>query len=218
MAAAGTGLDLGQSKKVGFIDDSADFLRRLEAWQRRREMAVYITSDVGQCLTWVDKNEIDTLVADLRMPTVDGIVVLEKARKLQPLIETIILTGFEPTAAERRRAERCGIKIYGKDSIGDLQAYLAQPVKSPSPAKVREMENRLKLLELVHREWAADLVSLLKDKPEFEKALISSADGPFTVRELIEDIEELRPRGVEYVRLWRRALLTLLRLDKRKNA
>jgi len=211
-AAAGSARDL---KKVGFIDDHIEYFQSSENWLAGLPMAVCTFSDVQECLTWVEQNDVDTLVADLRMPEVDGIVVLEKARKLRPLMQTVILTGFPPTPTQMRRAEAEGIKIYKKESLRDLQDNLERRAKIQSPNDLREMENRLKLLEPVHREWAADLVSLLKDKPELEKAWISSGEGPFSVQELIEDIEQLRPRGVEYVRLWRRALLTLLKGQRR---
>jgi hypothetical protein len=152
------------------------------------------------------------------MPTSDGILVLEKARKLQPSLDAVILTGYVPTASEKRRAEGSGIRIYQKESLGDLQSYLSLPARQYTQKEVREMENRLKILQLINSEWIADLVALLKESPELEKAFITSAEGSFTLGQLIKDIEQLRPRGVEYIRLWRRTVSTLLRLQRGKNA
>jgi hypothetical protein len=75
-----------------------------------------------------------------------------------------------------------------------------------------EMQQRLRVLEGMHYEWIEDLVATLKEIPNYEKAIISGQNGPFTVAELIRDIQELKPRGVEYIRLWRRTLGTLLRI------
>ncbi len=77
-----------------------------------------------------------------------------------------------------------------------------------SPA-ISKMRRRLTLLESMHHEWIEDLVATLKTIPSYENAIISSPDGPFTVAELVEDIQKLRPRGIEYIRLWRRTLVTL---------
>ena len=204
-------------KRVGFVDDDPQFLSRMEIWLSRHAMPTHATTDVVECLRWVVEDKVDTLVADLRMPAGDGILVLEKARKLQPGIEAIILTGYVPTASEKRRAEGNGIKIYQKESLGDLQSHLSLPAKEYSQKEAREMENRLKILKLVNDEWIADLVALLRESPELEQSFITSAEGSFTLGELIKDIELLRPRGVEYIRLWRRTVSTLLRLQRRKN-
>lgn len=216
MCASSTAYELGfgRNRKVGFIDDSLEYLSILEIWQRRHFFPVYTTSDLSECLGWIARDEVDTLVADLRMPETDGISILEKARSVQPALETIILTAYTPTTAEKRRAEGSGIRIYQKESIGELQEYLAQPLRTYTLKEIRKIENRIEIMEVIHNEWVADLISVLKETPELRQAVISSAEGPFTVQQLIEDIEELRPRGVEYIRLWRRTLATVLNLKK----
>jgi hypothetical protein len=48
------------------------------------------------------------------------------------------------------------------------------------------MKQRLDTLEAPHREWVADLVDQLGSAPELQEALISSRDGSFVGRDLIE--------------------------------
>ena len=75
---------------------------------------------------------------------------------------------------------------------------------------ISKMHRRLTLFENMHHEWIEDLVATLKTIPSYENAIISSPDGPFTVAELVDDIQKLRLGWVyEYIRLWRRTLVTL---------
>ncbi len=198
--------------RVGFIDDKADFLDHLEDQQRMRGIRVKMTSDPEECLQWIRQGEVDLLVVDLRMPDIgDGLDLLEQAQNIRN-IEGMILTGYEPTQAERQQATNLGVRLLKKDDLDELLDDLMRP---RNRMEILKMENDLWRFKQMHQEWVDDLVKKLKRIPDLEEAIISSEEGPFTVAELIDDIKELRPRGREYVRLWRRALDTLLKLEKK---
>jgi CheY-like chemotaxis protein len=199
--------------RVAFIDDDPEFLVLVEDKALQRGLSVRTTHDVAEGLAWAEQGDIDKLVVDLRMPE-DGLTVLEDAQSKGD-IDVKLWTVFEPTEEEERRASQLGVKIVNKRQLVDLLDGLGLAVDTPEPGEVRKLRNRVRTLERVHQEWVDDLVSKLAEIPDLDKAVISSAKGPFTVAELIDDIRNLRPRGIEYIRLWRRAMGTILGLRRK---
>jgi DNA-binding NtrC family response regulator len=45
------------------------------------------------CLETLEKESIDVIILDVKMPGMDGIETLKKIKKLHPLVEVIMLTG-----------------------------------------------------------------------------------------------------------------------------
>jgi DNA-binding NtrC family response regulator len=195
-----------------FVDDETDYLVSLEGQLVASGLSTdsKITSAPEECLALVQNGRFATVVAHLNMKD-DGLTLLEEVRKADADVECIAITAHEPTETQRQRANTQGVRIVKKEFLLDLLEHLK------SPPATRQMEQRLKVLEGMHREWIEDLIGTLKEVPGYEKAIISSQNGPFTVAELIEDIQKLRPRGIEYIRLWRRTLGTLLQIRKRRT-
>jgi len=197
-----------------FVDDPSDFLASLEDQLSAYDLAEasIITSQPSDCLALVRSGGIATVVAHLNMKD-DGLSLLEEVRKMAGAdVECIVITAHEPTPIQRQRAEALGVQIVRKEFLPDLLEHLQ------SPPATRQMQQRLKALERMHQEWIEDLVAKLRDIPEYEKAFISSQNGPFTISELIDDIRELRPRGIEYIRLWRRTIGTLLQIRRKRSS
>ncbi len=197
---------------VGVIDNDPDYLGQVTDIGRGRNVDLKITTSAAECLKWVEEGEIDALFADLRMPGEDGLSIVERAQSLRD-IGTVVLTGHEATKEENRRAERLGVTIYQKDSLSDLLDDFGSEI---SQIEARNLRRRVIALEKMNQEWAEDLLEKLEAIPELKEAIISSEGGDFTISDLIEDIRGLRPRGREYIRLWRRTLDTLLKLRRKK--
>jgi len=103
--------------------------------------AVVQVADGEAALAEIARQAFDLLVADLRMPRLDGISLLKKARELQPDLEVIVLTahGSVATAVEAMR-------------LGAFD-YLQKPVESPDEMLLvaeRALERR-RLLALRER-------------------------------------------------------------------
>jgi CheY-like chemotaxis protein len=196
--------------EVGFIDDQADYLELLKSEQAERRVSTKVTSDPMECLEWVRENKVDVLVVDLRMEGKDGLTVVQEAQNIRDL-EIVLLTGHDPKPSEEQRAKELGVLIHRKDSLAELLDGLAEDRTNP---EMRRLRHEGKTLRAAHLMWVEDFIKKLSSIPDFEKTLISSEDGSFTVAELIDDIKELRPRGREYIRLWQRTLDTLLKLGE----
>lgn len=82
------------SKKILLVDDEKAILESCSV-DFKHEGYIVTTAQCGEEATaLLEKDHFDLLVTDLAMPGVDGIGVLEAAKKYNPDICAIILTGY----------------------------------------------------------------------------------------------------------------------------
>ena len=79
--------------RVLLVDDERDFLEVLIRRLSKRDVDVHGVSSGEEALQYLQAKPIDVAVLDVRMPGMDGITALRKIKKLDPLIEVIMLTG-----------------------------------------------------------------------------------------------------------------------------
>jgi DNA-binding NtrC family response regulator len=79
--------------KVLLVDDERDFLEVLTRRLGKREVNVAGVSSGEEALQYLQAKPIDVAVLDVKMPGMDGLTVLREIKKLNPLIEVIMLTG-----------------------------------------------------------------------------------------------------------------------------
>ncbi|MGD8530565.1 MAG: response regulator [Syntrophobacterales bacterium] len=79
--------------RVLLVDDEKDYLEVLIRRLSKREVKVAGVSSGEEALQYLQERPIDVAVLDVRMPGMDGITVLREIKKLNPLIEVIMLTG-----------------------------------------------------------------------------------------------------------------------------
>jgi DNA-binding NtrC family response regulator len=79
--------------KVLFVDDEIDFLETLMKRMKKRGVDVVGVGSGEQALDYLNKQPVDVVVLDVRMPGIDGIQTLREIKRLDPLMEVIMLTG-----------------------------------------------------------------------------------------------------------------------------
>ena len=79
--------------RVLLVDDEADFLDTLVKRMKKRKVAAHGVSSGEDAIAYLDQNEVDVVVLDVRMPGMDGIEILREVKKKFPLTEVIMLTG-----------------------------------------------------------------------------------------------------------------------------
>lgn len=79
--------------RVLLVDDERDFLEVLIRRLGKRDVDVHGISSGEEALQYLQAKPIDVAVLDVRMPGMDGLTALRKIKKLDPLIEVIMLTG-----------------------------------------------------------------------------------------------------------------------------
>jgi DNA-binding NtrC family response regulator len=78
---------------VLLVDDEAEFVETLVKRLRKRKVNTAAVGSGEEALETLKEMPIDVVVLDVKMPGMDGIETLRKIKKINPLIEVIMLTG-----------------------------------------------------------------------------------------------------------------------------
>ncbi len=97
--------------KVLLVDDEEEFVKSLAERLKLRDLGSDTVYDGEEALKYVENQEPDVMVLDLRMPGIDGMEVLRRVKKAYPNIEVIILTAHG-TKKDEEEARKLGIFDY----------------------------------------------------------------------------------------------------------
>jgi len=97
--------------KVLLVDDEEEFVGTLSERMEMRELKSDVALNGEQALEMLDKDLPDVMVLDLKMPGIDGMEVLKRAKKAYPGVEIIMLTGHG-SEKDEKEARRLGVFEY----------------------------------------------------------------------------------------------------------
>ncbi len=145
-------------RRVLFVDDEAEILHGLRCTLRKQRKSWDMHFAVGgeDALRFLEQEQVDAIVTDMRMPGMDGAELLAEARRLAPGACRLILSGQTDAAMALRalpvahqflhkpceREEivaavdrKCGVRDLLHDA--DLQRLVVETKALPSPATSR---------------------------------------------------------------------------------
>ncbi|MFC1821880.1 response regulator [Thermodesulfobacteriota bacterium] len=79
--------------KVLLVDDEIEFLQTLLRRMKKRNVQVTGVKSGEEALEFLNKNPVDVVVMDVKMPGMDGIQALRVIKRDMPLVEVVMLTG-----------------------------------------------------------------------------------------------------------------------------
>ncbi len=123
--------------KVLLVDDEEEFVKALAERLEMRDLRSDTVYDGEEALSFVEDQEPDVMVLDLKMPGIDGMEVLRRVRKAYPTIQVIILTGHG-TEKHEEEARRLGAFEYLEKPVN-----LDVLVKKMKAAYRRKMEDTM---------------------------------------------------------------------------
>ncbi|QTA89052.1 sigma-54-dependent transcriptional regulator [Desulfonema magnum] len=132
--------------KILVVDDEKDFVEMLSL--RLNETGEKVTPAYSgkECLDLLEKDNIDVVILDIKMPGMDGIEVLKEIKKRFPLIEVIMLTGHgtTETAVEGMKLGAFDYLLKPAD-FDDLSEKLegARKKKDEQEERIRKAEAKL---------------------------------------------------------------------------
>ena len=97
---------MNADKLVIVVDDDAPIRDSLEKILKRDGYAIQTTADGKSALEIIRHQPVNLILADLRMPNMDGLQLLKAAKLLSPEIEVILMTAYGEvdTAVEAMQA------------------------------------------------------------------------------------------------------------------
>ena len=105
--------------RVLVVDDEVSIRDLLTRTLALTEYEVEAVADGRTGLDRLRQGPYDLLVADLRMPVMDGLTLIREARRLQPTLKVIIITGY---STESSAIEAVNLGVVG---------YLVKPFRIP---------------------------------------------------------------------------------------
>ena len=82
------------SGKLLIVDDEKIAVKNLEHVLKKEGYEVTATQSGANALAYLDKQQFDVVLTDLRMEKVDGLQILKKCRESWPDTEVILITGY----------------------------------------------------------------------------------------------------------------------------
>ena len=76
------------------VDDDAEVLRTIKRILEKKGHEVFAYDSAGAALEHLKKETVDLILTDLKMPEMDGIQFLSRAKALRPYVPVILITGF----------------------------------------------------------------------------------------------------------------------------
>ena len=97
--------------KVLLVDDEEEFVKSISERMKMREVDSDVALSGEQALETMDEDLPDVMVLDLKMPGMDGMEVLRRAKKAYPGVQIIMLTGHG-SEKDEKEARRLGVFEY----------------------------------------------------------------------------------------------------------
>jgi two-component system response regulator HydG len=164
----------GKSKaRIVVADDEASARSGLATLLRDEGYEVFVAEDGHRALTVVQETAPDVLVTDLRMPGLDGIELLRKAREIEPDLVVILVTAFADVETAVRAMQE------------GAEHYLTKPLQIDELVLIlgRALERR----KLKHE--TTELRARLKDRLSFDNIVGASP----AMQEVFNVIEQVAP-------------------------
>jgi two-component system OmpR family response regulator len=79
--------------KVLVVDDEADFLETIVRRLQRRDIDAAGVDSGEKAIEFLERQEVDVVILDVRMKGMDGIDTLKELKKRWPKVEVVMLTG-----------------------------------------------------------------------------------------------------------------------------
>ena len=80
--------------KILIVDDDNSTLKMLEEFLLEEGYCVLTASDGLEAVKTIQKEDLDIILTDLRMPGIGGIEVLKAAKKVNQCVHVVIVTGY----------------------------------------------------------------------------------------------------------------------------
>ncbi len=141
--------------RVLLVDDEEDFRESLAAELKRKNFVPACTDSAANAIHWLEENDTDVALLDIRMPQIDGIELLKRIKQISPDTEVIILTGYGTldNAVEAMKAGACDF-LRKPCRLQEVEVA----IKNAFEKKILKKQNALLKNELSRKDRHRDLV------------------------------------------------------------
>ncbi|MGH9846169.1 MAG: sigma-54-dependent transcriptional regulator, partial [Blastocatellia bacterium] len=108
-----------EQKQTVLVVDDHESVRKQIYWTLEENYQVLEAASRAQALALLEKNEVDVVLCDLRLPPhesdiTEGLAILESVRALNPLLPVIVITGDEDRETALKVVQRGAYDLFYK--------------------------------------------------------------------------------------------------------
>lgn len=163
-------------EKILVIDDEKDICTLLEHFLKKKGYDCKAVDDETYGFNLIKKNDYDLVITDLKLPTIDGIDLLQKIKELSPRTKVIIITGYSDV--------RTAVKAIRYGAFD----YVSKPLYPDE--LLATVQKALASKEDIKKDTKASSASkTLNTKPDFEYVLGESQSS----RKLFDNLNLVAP-------------------------
>jgi DNA-binding NtrC family response regulator len=137
---------------VLIVDDDAAFRKALAKSLERKGYQTATAEHGGQALQYPKLLECDAVVADMKMPVMDGITLLHELHELDPDLPVIVLTGHGDIESAIDAIKKGAFHYFTKPcEIAELDVYLQKAIENRRVVREnKNLRNAMKMAERDH--------------------------------------------------------------------
>ena len=165
------------SLRMVLIDDEPAILRTIAEFLRDQEHTVETFGNGAEALAYLEREEADIVISDIKMAGMDGFQVLEAVRRVAPQVETVLITGHGDIGSAVRALREGAFDFFTKPlNLRDLMFSLQRTSRFHALRREKDRyKESLNRLGQEHRELAQ---------------LCGGGPGITRVKELIQTLQE----------------------------
>ncbi len=116
------------------VDDEANVVKSIKRTLRKVDAKVLTATSGEEALSILEREPIDVIISDMRMPGMSGAELLREARHAQPKCTRILLTGYSDVEATMQAVNEGGIARYLSKPWNDdeLRAIVEDAIRMAS--------------------------------------------------------------------------------------
>ena len=141
-----------QSLSILILDDEKVFRDEIREFLENESFTVSAADRPSEAFRILEKQHVDVLILDLRLPEMDGFAVLEKVKQLYPHIEVIMITGHGDMEAVIQAMRLGAVEFFPKPfRLLDMRAAIKRT------RRYIDLANKLKVVKKSYELVSKDL-------------------------------------------------------------
>lgn len=187
---------------VLIVDDEPNVVLLCQRLLERTHYHVLTVSSSGQALEILDKQRVDLLIADIRMPGLDGIQLISQARKVLPDLAAILMTGYgtleTALTALQKGVDGLILKPFsGLDFVQNVERALAERQRRKELHRLQALKPLLEVSETLFALTDQDLLASTLVEV-VHKTFANGFTGLFSYRQLDSSENEVAQTGLSW--------------------
>lgn len=142
--------------KILIVDDEEDMLIAVKTLLSKYHYNIYTAKNGKEALSILEKQDIDCVLSDIKMPLMDGISLIKNVRQNNNHVPFIFFTGFGSDESMKEALKYGAFDFIQKPLFDDLESIVKKGVES------NFKRNNDQFLE---NELFSEYHKLLNDKP-----------------------------------------------------